>query len=183
MLSEDPAQRDMPAPWALRERERRPRNPDETEAPSLPFSAIRTALETLGEAAGLVPALARGVNRGLNEQGGSMSFSAPKTMLNVPITGSRRFAAQSWPMERIRQVGKAGEATINDVVLALCSGALRAYMQSLDALPEQPLIAMVPVSLHTEKHLVRWWRQRGGGRAVQPRHRSRRCRAPAARRP
>jgi diacylglycerol O-acyltransferase len=101
------------------------------------------------------------VNRGLNEQGGSMSFSAPKTMLNVPITGSRRFAAQSWPMERIRQVGKAGEATINDVVLALCSGALRAYMQSLDALPEQPLIAMVPVSLHTENTS-----SDGGGNAV-----------------
>jgi diacylglycerol O-acyltransferase len=69
-------------------------------------------------------------------------------MLNVPITGARRFAAQSWPIERIRGVGKAADATVNDVVLAMCSGALRNYMLSLSALPDDPLIAMVPVSLH-----------------------------------
>ncbi|MEP7019353.1 MAG: wax ester/triacylglycerol synthase family O-acyltransferase, partial [Pseudonocardiales bacterium] len=161
MLSEDPAQRDMPPPWALRELERPPRNPEGNALPPLPFSAVRSALEVIGEAAGLVPALARSVNRGLNEQGGSLSFAAPKTMFNVPIAGARRFAAQSWPMERIRQISKAGEVTINDVVLALCSGALRAYMQSLDALPEQALIAMVPVSLHTEQTS-----SDGGGNAV-----------------
>jgi diacylglycerol O-acyltransferase / wax synthase len=156
MLSEDPAQREMPAPWALRERD-----PDPDDLPGVPFSAVRTALDALGEAAGLVPALARSVNRGMNARGGSLSFSAPKTMFNVPITGARRFAAQSWPMDRIRQVGKAGETTINDVVLALCSGALRAYLQSLDALPEHPLIAMVPVSLRTEVRSAD-----GGGNAV-----------------
>jgi WS/DGAT/MGAT family acyltransferase len=148
MLSEDPAERDMPAPWALRDQERRPRNPDANGLPALPFSAVRSAIEALGEAIGLVPALARSVNRGLNEQGGSLSFSAPKTMLNVPITGARRFAAQSWPMERIRQVGKAAGATVNDVVLAMSSGALRSYLLDMDALPDAPLIAMVPVSLH-----------------------------------
>jgi diacylglycerol O-acyltransferase / wax synthase len=109
-----------------------------------------------------VPALARTVNRGLNEQSGALSFSAPKTMLNVPITGARRFAAQSWPMERVRQVGKASETTVNDVVLAMCSGALRAYLQSLEALPDAPLIAMVPVSLHTAESV----RADGGGNAV-----------------
>ena len=86
----------------------------------------------------------------MSEQSGAMSLSAPKTMLNVPITGARRFAAQSWPIERIRQVGKAADATVNDVVLAMCSGALRGYLCSLDALPDSPLIAMVPVSLHGE---------------------------------
>jgi diacylglycerol O-acyltransferase len=91
-----------------------------------------------------------------------LSFSAPKTMLNVPITGARRFAAQSWPMERIRQVGKASETTVNDVVLAMCSGALRGYLQSLGELPDAPLIAMVPVSLHTADSLA----ADGGGNAV-----------------
>lgn len=164
MLSEDAAQRDMPAPWALRENERgrRAQGPQTAGLSGLPTAALRTALDALGQAAGLIPVLARSVNRGLNEHSGSLSFSAPKTMFNVPITGSRRFAAQSWPMERIRQVGKAGDATINDVVLALCSGALRAYMQSLDALPEAPLIAMVPVSLHTEDSML----ADGGGNAV-----------------
>jgi diacylglycerol O-acyltransferase len=68
-------------------------------------------------------------------------------MLNVPVTGARRFAAQSWPLERIRQVGKAADVTVNDVVLAMCSGALRSYLSSQNALPDEPLIAMVPVSL------------------------------------
>jgi diacylglycerol O-acyltransferase / wax synthase len=69
-------------------------------------------------------------------------------MPNVPVTAARRFAAQSRPMDRVRQIGKAAEATVNDVVLALCSGALRRYLVAMDALPETPLIAMVPVSLH-----------------------------------
>jgi diacylglycerol O-acyltransferase len=108
-------------------------------------------MEAVGEAAGLVPALVKTLTRGLSEQSGTMSLSAPKTMFNVPITGSRRFAAQSWPIERIRQVGKAADATVNDVVLAMCSGALRSYLLSLEALPDSPLIAMVPVSLHGEE--------------------------------
>jgi len=54
-------------------------------------------------------------------------------------------------MERIRRVGKAAECTVNDVVLALCSGALRTYLLGEDALPDAPLIAMVPVSLHGEE--------------------------------
>jgi diacylglycerol O-acyltransferase / wax synthase len=146
-FTEDPDRRDMPAPWAPIDPEPRERHRDANEVSS---SILHSALDVLGDAAGLMPALARTVNRGLSEQSGPLSFSAPKTMFNVPITGARRFAAQSWPMERVRQVGKAGEATVNDVVLAMCSGALRGYMQSLDALPETPLIAMVPVSLHSD---------------------------------
>jgi diacylglycerol O-acyltransferase len=69
-------------------------------------------------------------------------------MFNVPITSARRFAAQSWPVERVRRVGKASDTTVNDVVLAMCSGALRRYLLTMDALPDAPLIAMVPVSLH-----------------------------------
>src|ERR687887_1730252 len=58
--------------------------------------------------------------RRANMQSGTLSLSAPKSMLNVPITGARRFAAQSWPMERVRAVGKAADVTLNDVVLAMC---------------------------------------------------------------
>jgi diacylglycerol O-acyltransferase len=156
MLSEDPDLRDMPAPWA-------PRAPTvRAEATGAGGGPLRGLLDTAGETAGLLPVLVRTISRTLNEQTGTMSFSAPKSMLNVPITGARRFAAQSWPMERVRQVGKAAEATVNDVVLAMCSGALRAYMLSLDALPDSPLIAMVPVSLHAEEG----GSADGGGNAV-----------------
>jgi diacylglycerol O-acyltransferase / wax synthase len=140
MLSPDPDERDMPAPWAPRERTSKPKS-DSGKNPA------QELLSTLGDTAGLLPALARTVSRALNEQGGSLSISAPKSMLNVPITGARRFAAQSWPIDRIRAVGKAADCTVNDVVLAMCSGALRTYLLSMDALPDAPLIAMVPVSL------------------------------------
>jgi diacylglycerol O-acyltransferase len=158
-LSEDPDRRDMPPPWArLADGERPPRAArDQTQVLN---DALHSAMNILGEAAGLPSALVKTVNRGIHEQTAPLSFSAPKTMLNVPITGARRFAAQSWPMERIRRVGKAAEATVNDVVLAMCSGALRSYMLGLDALPESPLIAMVPVSLHVDDH------HREGGNAI-----------------
>jgi len=158
-LSEDPDRRDMPPPWArLADSERPPRaTRDQTQVLN---DALHSAMNMLGEAAGLPSVLVKTVNRGIHEQTAPLSFSAPKTMLNVPITGARRFAAQSWPMERIRRVGKAAEATVNDVVLAMCSGALRSYMLGLDALPESPLIAMVPVSLHVDDH------HREGGNAI-----------------
>jgi WS/DGAT/MGAT family acyltransferase len=72
-------------------------------------------------------------------------------MLNVPIGAARRFAAGSWPLERVRLVAKLADATINDVVLAMCSGALRTFLDALQALPDGPLIAMVPVSLRGEQ--------------------------------
>jgi len=59
-------------------------------------------------------------------------------------------AADGWDLSRIRAVGKAAGATVNDVVLAMCSGALRQYLLDLDALPDAPLIAMTPVNLRAD---------------------------------
>ena len=80
-------------------------------------------------------------------------------MLNVPIGGARRCAAQSWSLERIGKVKDAVGATVNDVVLAMCAGALRTYLIDLNALPDTPLIAMVPVNVRAEN-------DPGGGNAV-----------------
>jgi diacylglycerol O-acyltransferase / wax synthase len=162
-LSEDPDQRDMPPPWASRpgDDEPKPADPAETSEQGDALNrALHSAVNVLGEVAGLPVVLTKTVNRGIHEQAAPLSFSAPRSMLNVPITGARRFAAQSWPIERIRRVGKAADATLNDVVLAMCSGALRSYMLGLDALPESPLIAMVPVSLHPDES------RREGGNAI-----------------
>ncbi len=72
-------------------------------------------------------------------------------MLNVPIGGARRFAAQSWPLDRIHAVRKAAGVSVNDVVMAMCAGGLRGYLEEQNALPDEPLIAMVPVSLRDEQ--------------------------------
>ena len=77
-------------------------------------------------------------------------FQAPRTIFNQRISGSRRFAAQSWSMDRIRAVGKRHGATLNDIVLSMCSAALRRYLIDIDALPEKPLVTMVPMSLRKD---------------------------------
>jgi diacylglycerol O-acyltransferase len=77
-------------------------------------------------------------------------FEAPKCVLNERISSSRRFAAQSYPMSRLRRLAKAYDATVNDAVLAACSGALRGYLIGINALPDQPLTAMVPLSLRRD---------------------------------
>jgi WS/DGAT/MGAT family acyltransferase len=112
----------------------------------LPVAAVRGVTDL----ARLTPTVLRLANQALREHAATLPMQAPKSMLNVPITGARRFAAQSWPLEHIRSVGKAAGATVNDVVLAMCSGALRAYMLELGVLPDAPLTAMTPVSLRRE---------------------------------
>jgi WS/DGAT/MGAT family acyltransferase len=97
----------------------------------------------LGELAGLPPA---GLTSLLHS---TMPFQAPRTIFNGPVTGARRFAAQSWPIERLEKVRAITGATLNDVLLAMCSGALRNYLLELNALPDKALTAMVPVSLRT----------------------------------
>jgi diacylglycerol O-acyltransferase / wax synthase len=77
----------------------------------------------------------------------ALPFTAPRTIFNAPIGEARRCAVRSWPLPRIKQIGKAADATVNDVVLAVCAGALRAYLAGRNALPDTPLIAMVPVSV------------------------------------
>lgn len=77
-------------------------------------------------------------------------FQAPHSILNQPITGSRRFAAQSYGIERVRLLAKTFRCTVNDIVLAVCGSALREYLISQQALPNKPLVAMVPVSIRKD---------------------------------
>jgi len=162
ILTKDPAVRDSPAPWANRPATRRPAAASTTAKGPLdvPLDALRSALDLAADAAGLPQALARTVGRGLKDQAGSVSFAAPKSIFNVPITGSRRFAAQSWHLPRFKAIAKAADGTVNDAVLAVCSGALRRYLLALAALPDAPLIAMVPVALRAKD------RHRDSGNAV-----------------
>jgi WS/DGAT/MGAT family acyltransferase len=95
----------------------------------------------LADLAGLTPLGVKSLVRS------SVPLRAPRTILNQSITGSRRFAAQSWPIERLEKVRAITGATLNDVLLAMCSGALRNYLLELNALPDRALTAMVPVSL------------------------------------
>jgi WS/DGAT/MGAT family acyltransferase len=78
------------------------------------------------------------------------AVQAPRTALNGTITPHRRFAFGSLPMSSVKNVKNALGATVNDVVMSLCAGALRRWLLDHDALPELPLLAMVPVSVRDE---------------------------------
>lgn len=82
------------------------------------------------------------------------TFQAPKSLINQPISSSRRFAAQSYELARFRNIAKKLNVTINDVVLAVCSGALRSYLIGQRALPKKPLVAMVPISLRQDESSI-----------------------------
>lgn len=74
---------------------------------------------------------------------------APRTPWNRPITPHRRFAYTSVPLDDAKVVRRAFGCTFNDVVMAVCSGTLRRYLQLHDCLPEESLVAMVPVSVRS----------------------------------
>ena len=81
---------------------------------------------------------------------------APRTPWNKSIGPHRRFAMRSVPIEDIKILKNAAGATVNDVVMAICTGALRTYLQRHDALPDKALSAMVPVSIRTGEEDDPW---------------------------
>ena len=73
-------------------------------------------------------------------------FSAPNSPLNQEVSVKRVWNTALLSLDRVKGLKRALECTLNDVVLAICAGALREYLQLHDALPDQPLVSMVPVS-------------------------------------
>jgi diacylglycerol O-acyltransferase len=153
VMTTDPDKRDMPAMWAARPgaKTEKVREEAESSLSAVPLDALRTALGITADAAGLPAALVKTLKHGLRNETSALSLYAPRTMFNTSITGSRRFAAQGWPIERLRAIGKASGTTLNDVVLAMCSGAIRTYLIEHDALPDTGLVSMVPVGLNAKQ--------------------------------
>ncbi|WP_083341843.1 WS/DGAT/MGAT family O-acyltransferase [Mycobacterium talmoniae] len=144
-VSADPDQRGMPAPWEIA---------DHDPAGGVrPLDVVRGMVGAVEELLGVAPALADTAWRAVRRRGGPLTLAAPHTPFNVPISGARSVAGCSFPLDRLRLVAKHTDATLNDVVLTMCAGALRRYLIGRDALPAAPLIAMVPVSLRGDEPL------------------------------
>jgi len=75
-------------------------------------------------------------------------FTAPRTSFNGTITGHRSVAFTDFDLEEVKEVKNTLGGTVNDVVLSVCSGALRRYLEERGELPKSSLVAMVPVSVH-----------------------------------
>jgi WS/DGAT/MGAT family acyltransferase len=97
---------------------------------------------------GTVGVLPSWINRARKGLAMPAPFTAPRTPFNRTITGHRSISYASVDLADIKRVKNAFGTTVNDVVLAVCSTALRKYLDDRDALPRKPLIAMVPMSVH-----------------------------------
>jgi len=140
-LTEDPDARDCVPPWEVP-----PRKSSGEGGGFDPLGLLRSVGSAAGGVAGLLPESAKFVGQIIRD--GDITLPrAPKTILNGRVGGARRFAAQSWEIDRIKRVAKSSGTTLNDVVLAMVSGALREYLLEQHALPDEPMSAMVPVSL------------------------------------
>ncbi|SEQ53698.1 Protein of unknown function [Solimonas aquatica] len=147
-MSEDRSA-ELTPPWTLqrRNREREP-------GADLAIVGLARLIEGARTQAATIPVVTRELYRSIREARENpdfvSAFQAPRSILNQRITGSRRFAAQSYSLPRIRALLKPLHATVNDIVLAMCASALRRYLMDLEALPQKPLIAMVPLSLRRD---------------------------------
>ena len=84
----------------------------------------------------------------LGGKGGPSNLTlAPRTPLNASVTAGRAFASVTLPLPELKELGRAHEATINDMVLMVCSTALRRYFGARRTLPRKSLVAAVPISL------------------------------------
>jgi WS/DGAT/MGAT family acyltransferase len=135
---------DMPALWcAPREDGELP--PASAAATRDAFDSLGGAVRSAGEVAKALLELAQAAHDAKNPA--RLPFQAPVSILNHRIRGARRFATQTYEFARIRLLAKQCDCTINDIVLALCSGALRRFLKELGALPGRSLTAGIPVAL------------------------------------
>ena len=110
-----------------------------------PLRVLR-ALRRTGKAALEVRSLTKRPGSGL----APLPFTAPSTSINGAITPARSIAVSSLSLSEVKRVKNAFGATVNDVVLALCAGALRRYFDVKGEVVDGPLLAMVPVSVRAE---------------------------------
>ena len=154
-LSTDPDDRTATAFWDMelvrRRRKRKAAEKPEKSLLGTLTDAAGSVVDAAGQVVGIGPAAAKIAAAGLLDKNYVAPLQmAPSTMLNQSIGSARRFAAQDWPLERLRAAGRAQKMTVNDVIVAMCSGALRAYLAEHDGLPDESLIAAMPVSLHSD---------------------------------
>jgi WS/DGAT/MGAT family acyltransferase len=142
-----PRRRRVPAPpqaerWSARDLLAAGARHQAIELGRLPAAVAELASSLSG---GLVDGLrsARAVLADVSQHGVP---SAPRTPLNVVITGERSFASIECPLDEVKSIARAHDATINDVILAASAGAIRRWLVLHDALPAQTLKTAVPFS-------------------------------------
>ncbi|MDR3419324.1 MAG: wax ester/triacylglycerol synthase family O-acyltransferase [Nevskia sp.] len=146
-LSEDPNHTNVAGPWALP-----PATQLEVEHDKPHSDVFRRTLELAGgqlrSTSELIQALRRMSVPKDNPEGGLLSaLHTPRTLFNSAVSPQRRLATQLFELSRFKELSATSGATINDLSMAVCAGAMRRYLLELDALPETPLVASFPMGL------------------------------------
>jgi diacylglycerol O-acyltransferase / wax synthase len=144
--------------------------------PRQPFRALRTLPSTAAGFTDLpganalpgVPTLSHAYSRlrrtfGSDESTGVLEVTTarpPKTPFNGPVSAHRRFAFGSLPLDTVRAVRREFGTTVNDVVVTICAGAVREWLLERDALPDEPLVAMIPMSVRKRDEKQGTWGNR-----------------------
>jgi diacylglycerol O-acyltransferase len=121
-----------------------------------PVQTVRLAGELVRVMPTLAPAVSPilggllGLNRGDGAVIPGTPGRAPATPFNRPITAHRRVAFRSIDLDRVKTVKNAFGVSVNDVVMAMSAGALRRWLIEHDALPDAPLVSMIPVSVRDD---------------------------------
>ena len=121
-----------------------------------PVDTVRLARDLARVVPTLAPALGQlvGGMLGLNRADGSVIRTfpgrAPATPFNKKITAHRRVAFRSVDLDTVKATKNAFGVSVNDVVMAMSAGALRRWLSDRDALPDAPLVAMIPVSVRDD---------------------------------
>lgn len=145
-LSTDPESSKVAGPWVL--------------AAKPPESSRRRGKKTLAERLRAPATAAADQARGFRElvkglrvmatgedSGTRMALSTPRSLFNQKISQQRRLGTKILDLPRLKTIADATDTTINDVLLAVCGGAVRRYLQEYGEIPEKSLLASVPVGL------------------------------------
>jgi diacylglycerol O-acyltransferase len=144
-LEPDPPEKPpVPDSW---EPERRPSDLEMVGRAVLELAARPVAV------AKLLPSTVMSVGKLVKRRGGGAAgmpapFRAPRTSFNATVTAHRTVAYTSVTLDDVKTIKNAFGVKVNDVVIAICSGALRTYLAARDELPDRSLIAAIPISVH-----------------------------------
>lgn len=145
-LSPDPEQRGMGAFWTVGAG-KRPRRDQGARARGPLDALFGVALEGAGATIALGKAGVELGRASLDDSALSAPYQAPSSALGGQLEGQRRFATQQYDLDLIKNLARAANCTLNDMVLYLSSAALRRYLGEHGTIPDRSLTAGVPVNL------------------------------------
>ncbi len=157
-LDTSPLPRKVPPPDPARQ------HPADSEADlgthTLIASVLSTSLGQFSRLAKALPSSLRAIGSTLIQQSSADPSTgqrtrlplklAPHTPFNIGIGTARVFAAATLPLQECKALGKAAGGSLNDMLLWICSTALRDYLSHHFSLPHKSLVAAMPVSLRDD---------------------------------